>query len=98
MGIIMSVVITRPHRVVLLDLEAKSNASASSGEEAINLVRGLDQLELSKYRDIGGIVRYSQSARNSMKDTKQRIVTSLTSQPFGCDNYLIWARAKPIPL
>ncbi len=26
-----------------------------------------------------------------MKDTKQRIVSSLSSQPFGCDNYLIWA-------
>lgn len=26
-----------------------------------------------------------------MKDVKQRIVSSLTSQPFGCDNYLIWA-------
>jgi pimeloyl-ACP methyl ester carboxylesterase len=36
-------------------------------------------------------VRYSQSARNSMKNVKQRIVASLSSQPFGCDNYLIWA-------
>ena len=26
-----------------------------------------------------------------MKDTKQRIVSSLTSQQSGCDNYLIWA-------
>jgi len=26
-----------------------------------------------------------------MKDTKQRIVSSLSSQSFGCDNYLIWA-------
>ena len=26
-----------------------------------------------------------------MKDVKQRIVSSLSSQPFGCDNYLIWA-------
>jgi hypothetical protein len=40
---------------------------------------------------VGGIVRYEQSARNSMRDTKQRIGPSLSSQPFGCDNYLIWA-------
>ena len=26
-----------------------------------------------------------------MKDTKQRIVSSLNSQPFGCDNFLLWA-------
>ncbi len=54
-------------------------------------MRELDSIELSKFRVVGGIVRYEQSARNSMKDTKQRIVSSLSSQPFGCDNYLIWA-------
>jgi predicted AAA+ superfamily ATPase len=26
-----------------------------------------------------------------MKNVKQRIVASLSSHPFGCDNYLIWA-------
>ena len=70
---------------------SKSNVSTSDDQDAIGLVRGLDEIELSDYRVIGGIIRYSQSARNSMKDTKQRIVTSLISQPFGCDNYLIWA-------
>ena len=40
---------------------------------------------------VGGIVRFDESARNSMKDTRQRIVSSLSSHPFGCDNYLIWA-------
>jgi TolB-like protein/Tfp pilus assembly protein PilF len=63
----------------------------SSEQEAIALVRGLDNIELPKFRVVGGIVRFEQSARNSMKDTKQRIVSSLSSQPFGCDNYLIWA-------
>lgn len=72
-------------------MEAKSSDSTSSEQEAFNLVRDLDKIELSNYRVIGRIVRYSQSARNSMKDVKQRIVSSLTSQPFGSDNYMIWA-------
>jgi TolB-like protein/Flp pilus assembly protein TadD len=71
-------------------LETNSNVT-SGDQEAINLVRELNRIELSDYQVIGGIVRYSQSARNSMKDIKQRIVASLTSHPFGCDNYLIWA-------
>ena len=36
-------------------------------------------------------MRFDQSARNSMKDTKQKIVTSLKSQNRGTENYLIWA-------
>ncbi len=72
-------------------LEIKSNAASTSDEEALALVSDLDQIDLSKYRVLGGIVRYSPSAKNSMKDVKQRIVASLTSRPFGCDNYLLWA-------
>lgn len=72
-------------------MEIKSNASSTSDEEALALVSDLDQIDLSKYRVLGGIVRYSQSARNQMKDVKQRIVASLTSRPYGCDNYLLWA-------
>ena len=59
--------------------------------DAFVLISGLQNIDLSRFRVIGGIVRYDQSARNSMKDTKQKIVSSLSSQPFGCDNYLIWA-------
>ncbi len=70
---------------------SKPDITSSNDLEAIDLVRGLNEIELSNYGVIGGIVRYSQSARNSMKDAKQRVVSSLTSQPFGCDNYLIWA-------
>jgi TolB-like protein/Flp pilus assembly protein TadD len=63
----------------------------SAEQEAIRLVRDLDSIELPKFRVVGGIVRYDESARNILKDTKQRIVTSLTSQARGRDNYLIWA-------
>jgi predicted NACHT family NTPase len=71
--------------------ESKSSASLSSEQDAIRLVRELHSIELPKFRVVGGIVRYDEAARNSMKDTKQRVVSSLSSQPFGCDNYLIWA-------
>ena len=54
-------------------------------------MRELRRIELSNFRVVGGIVRYDESARNILKDTKQRIVTSLTSQSRGRDNYLIWA-------
>ena len=54
-------------------------------------MRELRSIELPKFRVVGGIVRYDESARNILKDTKQRIVTSLTSQTRGRDNYLIWA-------
>lgn len=68
-----------------------SNVPSSNDQEAINLVRELNSIELPKFRVIGGIIRYEKSARNSMKDVKQRIVASLTSRPYGCDNYLLWA-------
>ncbi len=54
-------------------------------------MRELRKIELPNFRVVGGIVRYDESARNILKDTKQRIVTSLTSQARGRDNYLIWA-------
>jgi TolB-like protein/Flp pilus assembly protein TadD len=63
----------------------------SAEQEAIALVRQLHSIELSRFRVVGGIVRYDEPARNILKDTKQKIVTSLTSQIRGRDNYLIWA-------
>jgi len=36
-------------------------------------------------------VRYDESQRNILKDTKQKIATSLTAHSRGRDNYLIWA-------
>jgi adenylate cyclase len=76
------------HQAALFDLE---ESPFSVEQEAIRLVSELHRIELPNYRVVGGIVRYEQSTRNSMKDTKQRIVSNLSSQPFGCDNYLIWA-------
>ena len=71
--------------------EPKSSGSISSEQDAIRLVRELHSIELPKFRVVGGIVRYDESARNILKDTKQRIVSSLTRNPSRCDNYLIWA-------
>jgi tetratricopeptide (TPR) repeat protein len=68
--------------------------SSLSEQEAIRFVRELQSIDLPKFRVVGRIVRYEQSDRNSMKDTKQRIVSSLSSQLFGCDNDLAWAYAK----
>ncbi len=79
-------------QVAHIDLdEPKRSGSLSSEQDAISLVRELHEIELSNFRVVGGIVRYDESARNILKDTKQRIVTSLTSQTRGRDNYLIWA-------
>ena len=75
----------------MLIWRAKTSGSPSSEQDAIALVRELHKIELSNFRVVGGIVRYDESARNILKDTKQRIVTSLTSQTHGRDNYLIWA-------
>jgi ATPase family associated with various cellular activities (AAA) len=68
-------------------------SATESGEkqDALGIIAELENIDLSKFRVVGGIVRYEQSARNTMKDTKQRIVSSLTSQSFGRDNYLMWA-------
>ncbi len=79
------------HQDAFFDLEAKSSGFPSTEQETINMVRELHKIELSNFRVVGGIVRYDESARNILKDTKQRIVTSLTSQARGRDNYLIWA-------
>lgn len=60
-------------------MEVKSSGSPAEEQEAIDLVREFRKIELSNFRVVGGIVRYDEAARNILKDTKQRIVTSLTS-------------------
>jgi predicted NACHT family NTPase len=59
-------------------------------QEVIDLISGLRVIDLAEFRVIGGIVRYDESAKNSLKDVKQRIVASLSTRPRGRDNYLIW--------
>jgi TolB-like protein/Flp pilus assembly protein TadD len=61
-----------------------------SEEEARELISGLRTIDLPQFRVVGGIVRYDESAKNSLKDVKQRIVASLSTLPRGRDNYLIW--------
>jgi len=63
----------------------------STESDAQKLVLDLDKIDLTRYRVVGGIVRFDQSARNSMKDAKQKIVTSLATQNRGTENYFIWA-------
>jgi TolB-like protein/Flp pilus assembly protein TadD len=71
---------------------APEDSSATPEEmQVAKLVAALETIELSKFRVVGGIVRYDESARNILKDTKQKISTSLSAHARGRDNYLIWA-------
>jgi TolB-like protein len=59
--------------------------------DALKLILDLDEIDLARYRVVGGIVRYDQSARNSMKDSRQKITTSILANNHGRENFLIWA-------
>ncbi len=63
----------------------------SEENEALKLIGGLQSIDLAKFRVIGGIVRFDQTSRNIMKDAKQRIISSFSSQSSGRENFLIWA-------
>ena len=59
--------------------------------DALKLILDLDEIDLTRYRVVGGIVRFDQSARSSMKDAKQKLTTSISANNHGRDNFLIWA-------
>ena len=59
--------------------------------DALKLVLDLDEIDLARYQVVGGIVRYDQSARNSMKNTRQKITTSILANNHGRENFQIWA-------
>jgi TolB-like protein len=81
----------KPAWELSIELFGESPSIDSYEQQSADTIIQLRKIDLGQYRVIGGIVRFDESARNSLKDTKQKMVTSLISHSRGRDNYLVWA-------
>ncbi len=60
--------------------------------ETVSLLTQISDLTLSRYRVVGSYSRFEESARNLLKDLKQRILNDLNSPSPLQTNYMMWSR------
>ena len=56
-----------------------------------SLLSSMSNVALSHYKVIGNYTRHDETARNLLKDLKQKIISGLESSTLKHENYLIWA-------
>jgi tetratricopeptide (TPR) repeat protein len=61
-----------------------------SAHRALQFVRELNVISLSRFRVVGDYVRYDDAIRNQLKNLKQKITNGIRAQTRGQENYLIW--------
>lgn len=59
-------------------------------DEAVQLLSGMHDLQLERYRVIGNYLRFDDKVRSSLKDFRMRLAQTLDEEPKGRENYLIW--------
>lgn len=76
----------------------ESGVSSSAGatedpllQKARRLLAALEVVVLSRFRVVGGYTRYDETARNVLKDARQRIVAGLERPSRKRENHLVWA-------
>jgi tetratricopeptide (TPR) repeat protein len=71
---------------------ARPSPGGSSDESAAaSLLLGLSELTLSRYGVVGKYTRYEETARNLLKDLRQKLVAAFESPAPKHENYLLWA-------
>ena len=60
--------------------------------ETVSLLTRISDITLSRYRVVGSYSRYEESARNMLRDLKQRILNDLNSPSPLQTNYMMWSR------
>ncbi len=69
---------------------SKETGSADESAAA-SLLAGLNDLTLSHFAVVGKYTRYEESARNLLKDLRQKLVAAFESPAPKHENYLLWA-------
>ncbi len=59
-------------------------------EEVIDLLRDMKEIIPDRYKIAGGYVRFDDSVRNTIKDFKLKLSSSLNEKSPGRENFLIW--------
>lgn len=59
-------------------------------EEVINLLTGMNEIILDRYRIAGEYVRFDDSVRNTIKDFKLKLSSSVKQESPGRESFLIW--------
>jgi len=72
-------------------VDAATLVKTSVGEEAHALLKQLSHVPLSRYKVVGGYSRFDESARQVLKDLRQKIAGAFRSTTPKRENYLIWA-------
>jgi pimeloyl-ACP methyl ester carboxylesterase len=60
-------------------------------EEALALIRGLEELPLRRFSVVGGYLKYDERMRHRLKDAHQRMVSAYATPGGTRENHLIWA-------
>ena len=77
--------------VARLRFSDRLGTRTANEEEIQRLLSSMDRVELSRFRVVGNYMRFEESARNRLKDLKQKLVAGLESTALTQENYLIWA-------
>jgi TolB-like protein/Tfp pilus assembly protein PilF len=59
-------------------------------EVAELLISRMDELQLDRYRIVGEYVRFDADVRNSLKDFRLKVLSSLQKKARGRENFLLW--------
>jgi TolB-like protein/Tfp pilus assembly protein PilF len=70
--------------------QSPTGASAQAAE-ARSLLSDMTTITLSRYRVVGEYLRYGETARNLLKDLKQKIVAGIEAPSRSHANFLIWS-------